>query len=138
MKYLVITLLGSALAFNCQRSDQTTVPLSESIVIAMKQSARVGQNLSVQVDSISDSRCPANVTCIRYGNADVLFTLSDGTARQSAKLRLGDCGKGLIQRDSISLQLGTDRYQVLLTDVRPFPSTEPTTPKQAVLSVTKQ
>jgi hypothetical protein len=137
--YLVAALLSGLAAVGCQQTTQDAAQPSESVTVGIKQSARVGQTVSVQVDTIQDSRCPANAICIRAGNADVSFTLTDGTNRQTGALCLGECKAGPKDKDSTTIQLGNDRYQVLLTEVRPYPGTDPNNTKpQAVIKVKKQ
>ncbi|GAB3553347.1 hypothetical protein [Spirosoma fluminis] len=137
--YLVAVLLSGLAAVGCQQTTQNAAQPSESVVVGIKQSARIGQSVSVQVDTIQDSRCPANAICIRAGNADVSFTLTDGTNRQSGSLCLGECKPGPKDKDSTTVQLGTDRYLVLLSEVRPYPGTDPANTRQeAVIKVKKQ
>lgn len=133
-------LLGGLTFFSCEKETSlNTQSNTQPVAVELNGSARVGGNATVQVNSIQDSRCPANAVCIRYGNADVTFTLSQGSLSQSGKLCLGECGtKGLHDKDSTTLQLGPDTYKVLLTEVRPYPGTTNDTKQTALLKVTKQ
>lgn len=140
-KHLFTALLGGLAVAGCQKTATVATPqTNQPVAIAVNGSARVAENVTVQVDKIEDSRCPANVVCIRYGNANVSFALSKETARQSGTLCLGECGtKGLHDKDSTTVQLGSEQYKVVLTEVRPYPGTPTTETKQtAVLTVTKQ
>ncbi len=137
--YFMTALVGGLLAAGCQKAVQNVTMPYGSVVVGIKQSARVGQDVTVQVDSIQDSRCPVNADCIWAGNAVVRFTLSDQTNHQPGSLCLGACGQSLKVRDSVNVLLGSDRYQVVLTEVRPFPGTDPkNTQPQAVIQVKKQ
>ncbi|CCH52756.1 hypothetical protein BN8_01778 [Fibrisoma limi BUZ 3] len=139
--HFVTILLGGLLAVGCQGSNENeALPQDRaSLVMAASQSARVGQNATLQVEKIEDSRCPANVVCIRYGNVNVSYTLSQETESRQGILCLGDCGNGPQKtRDSTLVQLGSDRYQLVLTEVRPYPGTSPVEVKpEAVIQVKK-
>ena len=136
--YFGVTLLvGSLIAFGCHQASQSIQPAG-SVVIGTGKSAHIDQKVTVQVDSIQDSRCPVNVQCVWAGNAQVVFTLSNETDRQVGKLCLGSCGKGFTTRDSLTVQLGREPYQVVLTRVSPVPNTDSIpVQKQATLEVRK-
>jgi hypothetical protein len=137
---LLAVLLGGLTIPSCQNSTTEATPAytNQPVAVALNTTARVGQDVTVHVDDIQDSRCPADAICIRYGNVDVTFTISRNQVRQTGKLCLGDCGgKDLKGRDSTTVRLGSDQYQVVLNEVRPYPNTADTTKPTAVLAVTK-
>ena len=138
--HFLTILLGGLLVVGCQGSNENeALPQdTKSLVVAASQSARVGQDATLQVDKIEDSRCPANVVCIRYGNVNVSYMLSQGTESRQGILCLGDCGGPQKTQDSTTVQLGNDRYQLVLTEVRPYPGTSPVEVKpEAVIQVKK-
>ncbi len=134
-------LLGGLAVAGCQQDTTITTPqFDKPVSLSVNGSARVGQDVLLQVSKIEDSRCPANALCIRYGNANVAFSLNNSAARQTGTLCLGECaGKGMQVSDSTSVQLGSDRYRVILTDVQPYPGTTSSDTKPtAIMRVMKQ
>jgi uracil-DNA glycosylase len=139
-KSLYGMLLVGLLAVGCEKENKVT-PTEENqpVTVKVNQLARVKQNVTLNVDSISDSRCPANVVCVWYGNANVKFSLKNETETQTGELCIGQCGQQLKSRDAVTLQLGNESYEVSLTDVQPFPGTQPDgTPKEAVITVNQK
>jgi len=85
-----------------------------------------------------DSRCPKNVQCVWAGNARVGFTLSTSSASQKDTLCIGDCNAAKSTKGSVdTLTLGTNRYQVTLLDVTPYPTVNSTVKPEAVFKVVK-
>ena len=132
-------LIGSWFAIGCQSNNTTAEPqVNTPVSLKTNQSSRLGQDVTVQVTKIEDSRCPANAVCIRYGNANVEFTLAKGTDQQSGQLCLGECGQGLKAKDTTTVQLGDSKYSVILSEVRPYPGTSTSDTKpEAVIQVLK-
>lgn len=133
-------LLVGLLAFGCEK-DKTVTPAEESkpVTVKINQSARVQQNVTLNVDSINDSRCPANALCVWLGNATVKFSLKTDSQTQTGELCLGQCGQQLKNRDVVTVQLGGQSFDVTLSEVKPFPGLEPDgTPKEAVISVSQK
>ncbi|RIV21206.1 hypothetical protein DYU11_17425 [Fibrisoma montanum] len=136
--HILTLLLGGLLAVGCQSSvENEALPQDKgSLVVAASQSARVGEDATLQIEKIEDSRCPANVVCVRFGNANVFYLLSQGTESREGILCLGDCGVPQKTQDSTTVQLGTERYQLILKEVRPYPGTSPVEVKpEAVIQV---
>lgn len=133
----VILLTGGWLAVGCSRNNPTAEPLlNKPVSIAANQTERVGQDVTVEVERIQDSRCPANALCIRYGSADVAFTLTKGSDRQPGRLCLGECTQGLRTQDTTVVSVGGSRYRVVLNEVRPYPGTgAPDAKQEAVIRV---
>ncbi|RRB06796.1 hypothetical protein [Larkinella rosea] len=139
-KSLYGLLLVGLLAVGCEK-DKTVTPAEESkpVTVKINQSARVQQDVTLNVESISDSRCPANALCVWLGNATVKFTLKKDAQTQSGELCLGQCGQQLKNRDVVTVQLGGESYDVALSEVKPFPGTQPDgTPKEAVITVNQK
>lgn len=132
-------LLVGLLAIGCEK-DNKVAPTEQNqpVTVKINQSARI-KNVSLNVDNITDSRCPANANCVWYGNAQVKFTLKSDTQSQSGELCIGQCGQQLQNRSSVTVQLGSESYEVTLSDVKPFPGLAPDgTPKEAVITVNQK
>ncbi|GAB3271510.1 hypothetical protein GCM10027347_42820 [Larkinella harenae] len=133
-------LLVGLLALGCDKGNKVA-PVEENQPVAVKvnQSARVKQNVSLNVESITDGRCPINANCIWLGNAQVKFSLKNDTQSKSGELCIGQCGEKLQNRSSVIIQLGSESYEVTLSEVQPFPGSKPDgTPQEAVISVTQK
>ncbi|GAB3324964.1 hypothetical protein GCM10027299_22600 [Larkinella ripae] len=140
-KNLYGLLLVGLLAVGCERDNQVVTPTEENkpVTVKVNQSARIKQNVSLNVDSITDSRCPANALCVWLGNAQVKFTLKNDTQAQSGELCIGQCGQQQKNRDAITVLLGSESYEVTLSDVQPYPGTKPDgTPQEAVITVNQK
>ncbi|UFH53002.1 hypothetical protein [Spirosoma sp. KNUC1025] len=117
-------LIGGSVVIGCQSNNNTAEPQTNSpVTLKANQSARLGQDVTVKATSIQDSRCPANAVCIRYGSANVQFIIEKGSNNQTGSLCLGDCGKGVKDKDTTTVQLGGISYRVVLSEVRPYPGT---------------
>ena len=96
--------------------------------------------IDLMVIDINESRCPSDVVCIRYGEAEVKIVIN-GTQEilQTLDLCLGDCpqsNKGFIEADTAQVELDGENYAVILTAVTPYPTTtNQSTTKKAVLKV---
>lgn len=138
-KSLYGLLLIGLLAVGCEK-DNKIAPTEDNkpVTVRVNQTARVKQNVTLNVDSITDSRCPANALCVWFGNAQVKFTLNNGSQSQSGELCLGQCGQQFKNRDTFTAQLGSESYEVILSEIKPFPGLEPDgTPQEAVITVNK-
>lgn len=120
-----ITLFGA-----CKSSN--TTPASQ-VSLKLNQSARVGADLIVAIDSLTDSRCPTNAQCIWAGEAVVALSLSKANETQMRRLSLPTSARN--RTDSTTVQFGNQSYTVLLQAVTPYPVLGDTTPKQAVIQV---
>jgi hypothetical protein len=131
-----LLIVSSLLAAGCKKVSHNSVTQeSNPFTVKVNESARLAQNVTLQVDDIADSRCPATVTCIWYGNAKVKFTLKDSVWSQSGELCIGQCDQQMKNQDSIIVQLGVNTYEVTLTEVRPYPGTDTNASPVAVIQV---
>ncbi|WP_420151674.1 hypothetical protein [Spirosoma sp.] len=132
-------LISGWFAIGCHSNNNTAEPQTNiPVTLKANQSARLGEDVTVQATRIEDSRCPANAICIRYGSANVEFVLEKGSDRQSGTLCLGECGQGLKNADTTTIQLGGSNYRVVLSEVRPYPGTStPDAKPEAVLQLLK-
>ena len=107
-------------------------PSASSISLAAQESAQLPAGVTVRIDSIQDSRCPANAMCIWAGRVEVTVLLSKNTDSQSVSLIL-QAGQ---QLDTAQVTLGTATYKVVLQSVSPYPGTGLTQAKTATVQVT--
>ena len=141
MHYVKLTaavlLTWGWLAAGCTRNSPTAEPLSgKPVSMTANQATRVGPDVTVQVTTIEDSRCPANALCIRYGSANVAVTLTKGSDRQTGQLCLGECASAMKAADTTAIAVGGSTYRVLLSEVRPYPGTgTPGTKSEAIIRV---
>ncbi|AUD05703.1 hypothetical protein CWM47_29990 [Spirosoma pollinicola] len=137
MKRLSGLLIVGTVLFSACKSSNTSP--TDSISLGLHQSGRLGSEIVVRVDSIQDSRCPLNVTCIWAGQAKVKFLLSKDTDSTAVRLSLGaDPGSSNKRPDSTTVSLNSERYKVILREVNPYPgSTTTNQPQTTVVQVTK-
>ncbi|GAA4404057.1 hypothetical protein GCM10023187_20790 [Nibrella viscosa] len=137
-----IGLLTAGLLLSCEQTAITTDPVNVTTTTARHETAKVGNDVTVSINDIKDSRCPSNANCIWYGNATVSVTLAKGTEQAKATLCLGACSQngGIKDNDVTTVKLGGATYQVTLSEVKPYPvAPEPeNTYKEAVITVRQQ
>ena len=105
-------------------------------MIAVESSALFRDDVTLRVDSIRDSRCPTGVQCVSAGDVRAMVTTSKGTYRAQTTLCLG-CAVG--PKPETLVTLGTERYQLTLIDVRPYPNVAaPEVKPLAVIRVERQ
>ncbi|GAB2589104.1 hypothetical protein [Spirosoma areae] len=128
-----LLILGTVV-FSACKSPETTP--TDRVSVGLNQSARLGSDVVVQVDSIQDSRCPANVVCIWAGEAKVKLALSKNSDSKVVRLVLGADVKARL--DSTNVSLANQSYKVILREVNPYPGTSADgQPQMAVVQVTK-
>ncbi len=143
---LSIALLCGCLACSSAKSDSALYPATADVVVGdratlvVNQSAQLASGVVVRVDSIFDNRCPINAQCITAGQASAKLLVSKGSDQTVARLIVGRpniVGRGIIYQDSTGARLGGQTYKIILRDVVPFPTLEPTgQTKRAVVQVT--
>jgi hypothetical protein len=137
-KQLAGLLIVGAVFFSACNSSETTP--TDRVALSLHQSARVGADVTVRADSIQDSRCPKDVTCIWAGQANVKLLLSKDSDSTTVRLALGpDMKEGYSKRlDSTNVSLSNTTYKVILREVNPFPtSSNADQPRTAIVQVTK-
>lgn len=97
-------------------------------------------HIDLQVIEISESRCPSDVVCVRFGEAMVKLDVSGvQEILKTIDLCVGDCpqrGGGVIIADTVAVEIDNRNYSVILRDVVPYPTTtNQDKPKEAVLEV---
>lgn len=125
--FLAFTLLILSVASAAYTGKRSTTVLAK---LGVNQAKIVCRRVTLYVNSIDDSRCPANVQCIWQGQAKVKLTLSKGTASSTVELIIGAQASPTAQ-----VTLGSAVYTVTLQDVVPYPGTANTAPKKAVISI---
>ena len=82
-----------------------------------------GDTIHVNTLSWTDSRCPIDVTCVRYGKyeAELELSLSGDTAL--VDLCNGDCNAHVEIMDSTRFMLQNTYYWIRMRSLLPFPNT---------------
>ncbi len=106
------------------------------------QSEQQDDYVEVTVLEILESRCSADASCIRHGEAEVKVSVSGlEEIAKTLDLCIGDCfqrNQGFIEVDTVEVELDHKPYAVILSDVTPYPSyATRNDPKAAVLKVIK-
>lgn len=142
--YPVVAACLFLLLSQCTRDGLTpqTGSFEKESTLSARQSVRIASatadELTIVVDSIRDSRCPANANCVWAGNAQVWFTASQNQVSRSGKLCTGDC-KSSGSHETAEVQFSGKRYEVVLQKVEPYPATtEKQEPPKATLLVRKK
>jgi hypothetical protein len=92
--------------------------------------------LQLKVESINDSRCPANAFCISLGNAIVKIKMTDNTGSfTGSELCIGLCSTKFNRQDTI--RINNAAYSVTLEAVNPYPRLGNTETKSALISLKK-
>ena len=138
-KQLSGLLIVGTLSFAACQSSNVAPTDSTSLSLRVNQSARLSSGVAVRVDSIQDSRCPEGVTCVWAGQARVKMMLSKDSDSTTVGLILepGVTAGSPKRQDSTNVLLSSQRYKVILLDVKPNPNTtNQDLPKTAVVEVT--
>jgi hypothetical protein len=93
--------IAFGIPFSLQQLDQVTLSGGEAPRL-----------LHVSAQQLSDSRCPANVMCVQYGNATVVLEASNSQGKnEHIELCIGDCGAGNMQStDTVTAAVGATNY----------------------------
>ncbi|MGV3539075.1 MAG: hypothetical protein ACO1OQ_04650 [Rufibacter sp.] len=111
-------------------------------VLALGKQAQAHE-LTLTLTQVTDSRCPKNVMCIRYGSAVAEVTVQDSRGNSAKQqLYLGEAlaepnNRGFRSADSVDVALGSKKYLLVLQEVQPYPldSEEAQPPKTAKVTV---
>ena len=111
--------LGTATEHSQEGGEPVRVRLRQEFTLRVGQRAAVeGDGLRVRFASVAnDSRCPADVTCVWAGNAEVLIEAEAGGGR--ANLKLNTHGGDGFPKESRHQQ-----YSVGLVALSPHPRTD--------------
>jgi len=129
MNYLLVSLLGILLLFQCGNEDKneenehseqsTTLEFPSdynSVVTLQNEMTYVDSlyNLSMKLGAVSDSRCPKDMTCVWEGNAAVTLLLFKPTAHEIV----------LNTHRTFTQDTVIDNLNYRLASVTPFPGYE--------------
>ncbi|GAA4443886.1 hypothetical protein GCM10023188_45060 [Pontibacter saemangeumensis] len=84
------------------------------------------RKLHLTAQQLTDSRCPANATCVHYGSAALVLSASNSQGKiDNIQLCIGACGTGGVRSThSVTAAVGETAYRFSLVDVEPFPGLE--------------
>jgi len=84
------------------------------------------RKLHISAQQLTDSRCPANMTCVHYGSAGLVLSASNSQGKNDyILLCIGDCGVGGMRTThSVTAAVGETAYRFTLVEVKPFPGQE--------------
>jgi len=144
-KIILCTLLAGALTIQCSDDAPEVFTLDQLIEVHEGQLVTLTwgeaeKYIDLNVIDIDDSRCPDDVVCVRFGEAEVMVSVNGAEEIVNiVDLCIGDCpqrNQGSISADTAFVELDNEDYVVILSDVVPFPTTtNQSTPKKAVLKV---
>lgn len=124
----------------CEKSNEElqTIDFGKAVELEKSESIFYGSSsqngLKVNVDEISDSRCPSDVFCIWQGEAKVKLNIESNIDSTSITL-----GISPNINDSLSFKLNNENYQAILYSVNPYPNTsKPKDVKKAKITVIKK
>ncbi len=115
--------------FRVKQEEAVTINLPDGILF-----------LDVFAISISDSRCPSNASCVRFGEAEVKLSVTGlEEVAKVVDLCIGDCpqhNQGFIESDTAQVTIDNIDYSVILIDVEPYPTTtNQSIPKEALIKI---
>ena len=129
---------------------KVNLELGEEFELQFQNNAKikpVATNIDVEFKllSVSESRCPEDVTCIWLGNVQVQGDVKSNSSNESVILDfcLGDCiedGKSkVLEQDTITFELDSKSYIAILKSVTPYPNTtKPQNTKKVLFEISKQ
>lgn len=136
MKYILIFFLSLTLV-SC--SDDTGNLCGDYLSLKLNQSKSVTigyeKEASFKLTRIEDSRCPADLICIRAGEVLVDLRVNDD---KLLNFCLGDCpdrNAGFIQADTIATVVNDIAFKVVLRAVNSYPSSKDVVPPTACFEV---
>ena len=77
------------LFFSCGKSK------TEEYILSIGEPLQIDKNITIEVDSLNDSRCPVGATCFWPGDVTVYLHLQDGQQQMDTRLRLNNPGRPL-------------------------------------------
>lgn len=81
--------------------------------------------LTLQLHSLTDSRCPEDVVCVWLGNANVVLKASNSWEKnKQLELCIGDCRPDPVRnKHTVRATIGRQVYDITLLEVLPYPNT---------------
>lgn len=105
------------------------VAIGENFILEPGQQVKVvgeGEALSLKLESVTDSRCPANAMCMWLGNAAVVLKAANTAEKDKlVNMCIGDCRPDPIRSKHIQeIEVGGVKYTITLKEVLPYPGLE--------------
>ncbi|PTX19345.1 hypothetical protein C8N40_10476 [Pontibacter mucosus] len=143
--YLYAMLAVLLLLTQCQEDvSPRSAELNEAFTMTQGQVLKVSgaetDLLGLQVEEVTDSRCPKDVVCVWYGNAVVkVKVLGRNKKGQSITFCIGDCRPDPMRnKHTQTVEVDGQQYEITLLDVMPYPSSDSQeTSKNVKLQVSK-
>ena len=139
MKNILLLVSAGLLLTHCQTpkiaaatpgilNQEMQISLNQKITLRDDNKKDLGEITFMHLD---ESRCPANVRCVRQGAAVTTFSVQTNLAEnQNIRLFIGDFmandsrNRRNLTADTVVVQLNDkNRYQFILTAVVPYPGT---------------
>lgn len=135
---LLFTLLSSTCKEEQDLTGSGKAKLNTAFKLAMSEKVIFTEaNLMLELNEISDSRCPVKVQCIWAGNAKTKLVITGANSEKvSLELCLGQCDIGFKESDIVSFDIDNESYSLILNKVDPYPGTGDAT-KTAVFILQK-
>ena len=112
--------------------------LNSTIELCVNEKVLINNEIVIEMISIIDSRCPANVQCVWAGNASIQFKILASNQTDLVKsLCLGQCDTKFKTTDTTEFTRNNIRYSILLKEVTPYPKEETSVDKKTVFIISK-
>jgi hypothetical protein len=106
------------------KDDAISKKLGDSFQLKASESVNFSDNgntITAKLINIQDSRCPANVQCIRAGEAIVILDLKIGDEQFNGLQVCIGCEKPMNITETTTIKAKTKTYTIKLISVNPFP-----------------
>jgi hypothetical protein len=138
LSFIFILLLSSS---SCEKDALNGIKkgdLNSAIELSVNEKVLVNNEFVIELTSIVDSRCPADVQCVWAGNASTQFKISATNQTDLVtSLCIGQCDAKFKTTDSAEFTRNNIRYSILLKEVNPYPKEGASGDKKAVFEIRK-
>ena len=112
--------------------------LNSDIELSINDKVLINNEFVIDLTSIIDSRCPADVQCVWAGNASTQFKIIGSNESDLViNLCLGQCDTKFKTTDTTEFIRNNIRYSILLKEVTPYPKEGTSADKKAVFIISK-
>ena len=112
--------------------------LNTTIGLSINEKVLINNEFVIDLTSIIDSRCPADVQCVWAGNASTQFKIIGSNQTDLViNLCLGQCDDKFKPTDSAEFTRNNIRYSILLKAVNPYPKNGASVDKKAGFVISK-
>jgi hypothetical protein len=140
MANYLLSLLMVLLMTQCQRDEVLPQVAEPGKAFLLKQGERLqvsgneNTRLELQVEEVSDSRCPEDVVCVWYGNAVVKLKVYGSSGKsQTLSFCLGECNpEPTRSKHTLTAEVGGQAYEITLLEVLPYPNSTNRQPDRQV------